>query len=47
MEQETIIYCSECQQPISPDQDFVSLKFRAAMPTDSFISDFALEIAGT
>ena len=26
MEQEIIIYCCECQQPISPDQDFVSFK---------------------
>ena len=26
MEQETIIHCCECLQPISPDQDFVSFK---------------------
>ena len=26
MEQETIIYCCECKQPISPDQDFVTFK---------------------
>ena len=26
MEQETIIYCCECKQPINPDQDFVTFK---------------------